>query len=264
MKKMILFILAALFALALSAPALADGIWEPDYDEFFFRHRDECVYTDAHYEAQSDSAVYETPERDSVVTTIPAGTVVYIGYTWTSDTTWGYCEYSGESGWVELGDFRKLYDASDFRAEHAEELTEAGGTVSLAENAAVVLWAFPGSGEIVERIDSAEWDWADDPAYYETYTDEEGRAWGHVNYFYALSGWICLDEPGAEDLPAAAPRYADGEDDAFDPVAAFGVNIDKDREVKPLGPVMSVLLVVIAAATVIICIPAMKKDRKGK
>ena len=203
MKKLCSLLLCVLLAAGLAGPALADVIWEPD-DDFYTAHYDECTLVQADFEAQTDTAIQKSPEDAAVLETVPAGETVYVSFLWHG---WGYAETTG--GWVDLSGFRKLYDESDFLAAHQHELTDEEGTVSRAENDPIVLWTFPGSGVIADVIRRDDFDWAeDDPAYYTLWTDEDGARWGRVGYYYSARGWICLDKPGADDLPGTAPVYA--------------------------------------------------------
>ncbi len=212
MKKLISLLLCLLLAAMLAVPALADVIWEP-WDDFYTQHRSECLHMDARFEAQTDVDVYKSPQKRTVVTTIPVGTEVYISWVWPSDVEWGYYEYVTDTdegdGWLELSGLRRLYNADDFDREYAGEITEEAGFIPLEEYGSIYIWPYPGSGEWIDCIDSAAWDWAEDPSYYATWTDDAGHRWGHVGYYYGIQGWVCLTDPGADDLPRTAPRYAD-------------------------------------------------------
>lgn len=209
MKKLICLALCALLAAALAVPAAADLIWEPD-DDFYYSHIEECTRVDASYEAQTDARVVESPTKASVKDTVAAGEEIYVYYEWNG---WGYFERWQDGGWtegwVDLGDFMRLYNEDDFFADHADEIADAAGEIARAPGQSIYLWTFPGSGETADVIDDG-FDWADyDPAYGVVYTDENGRTWGSVGYYYGMSGWVCLDDPGADELPATAPRYAE-------------------------------------------------------
>lgn len=109
MKKAISLLLCLLLTAALTAPALADVIWEPD-DDFYFAHFDECRASDEGYLAGTDTTVYADPETPVSAGVIPAGESVATPYIWTDKNgdEWGYVEYYDESGagwiqgWVDL------------------------------------------------------------------------------------------------------------------------------------------------------------------
>lgn len=235
MKKPTCLFLCILLLSALAAPALADVIWEPEND-FYFSHMDECERVDAYYEAQTDADVQKSPTQSASKGTILRGEEVYVYYDWHG---WGYVEFAEAGvwtgGWVDLGSFRRLYGADDFLAAHEAEFTQETGSVSRADGERIVLWTFPGSGETAGVIDDG-FDWADDPAYQSVWTDEAGRQWGRVGYYYGMRGWICLTDPNADDLPATAPRYA-GEQ----PVPA-----------ETAGASVPILVIVLVAAVVLV------------
>ena len=239
MKKRFAFLLCLLLALLPVSSAFADVIWEPA-DSFYEMHSEECVYADSWYEAQTEVSIQKDPESSKSVGTVAEGDTVYIDFTWPLESEWGYVETfsdHGSGGWVRLSDLRRLYDGSDFLSEHAEEITGDSDTFPLIKDGAVVLWEFPGSGKVVERIDGQ---WGDDLSYSGTWTDESGSVWGQVSYYYGLSGWICLSDPSSEDLPVTAPRYAEEEA----PAAEEALN--------PVGLSIPVLVIVLVAAVVIV------------
>lgn len=239
MKKLISLALCAALALALCAPALADVIWEPD-DDFYMEHFDECEYVNASYEAAADVNAMESPVERKTAAKIEAGTLVYVSYVWHGEhADWGYAE--SYDGWVPLNVMRRLYNAADFAAEHAGELVAREGAVSRAEHSTICFYTFPGSGK-AETVDAADFDWAeDDPAYYEVWTDAEGREWSHVGYYYAIRGWVCLSDPEADDLPADAPYYAEPEPDLSDVTEAA-------EPAAPAGLSLAAILVIVVMA----------------
>ena len=215
MKKLLTLFFCAVLVLGTAVPALADVIWEP-MDGFYMAHADECEYLDGSYEAREDAPLRESPDKSAGTNAVPAGETVHISYGWQG---WGYVESTWGDGWVELTRFRRLYGPGDFLARHGEEIVPGEGTISRAENESICFWTYPGSGVIADRMDSAAYDWADsDPAYTALWTDGEGRRWGRVGYYYGIrDGWVCLDDPGAEDLPREGPVYADETGEAGDP-----------------------------------------------
>ena len=78
------------------------------------------------------------------------------------------------------------------------------------EDMEILFYTYPGSDDSY-RVQVAGGDWM--PGYWLTYEDEKGRTWGCVDYYYAQSGWVCIDEPQAgpeelwpEGLPKIDPR----------------------------------------------------------
>ena len=244
MKKLFTLCLSVLLLAVLTVPALADVIWEPD-DSFYWAHYDECQRVGADYEARTDAALCESPDSDVRRGTLSAGTVARVYYRWED---WGCVD----GGWVELAQLRRLYGEDDFIAAHGDEIVEEDGAVSRAENGTIVLWTFPGSGEVASVIDSAAFAWAeDDPSYYAVWTDGDGSAWGRVGYYYLARGWICLDDPGADDLPRTAPVYADAADE---PTLA-----EDDSRAPTTGMAVTLLVILVAAAAVVLMIPLLRK-----
>lgn len=258
MKKLISLLLCAVLALALCMPAMADIIWEPD-DDFYMEHRDECARVESDYEAVSAVNAMKSPVERKTAASIETGTVVYISYVWHGEhADWGYTE--NYNGWVPLNFMRRLYNAADFAAEHAEEFVERAGSVSRAEHDTICFYTFPGSGEIEMSIAPADFDWAeDDPAYYEVWTDAEGREWGHVGYYYAIRGWVCLSDPEADDLPADAPYYAEPAPDISD-------TSSDSSSAAPAGLSLAATLVIIVMAVTAVIISAgfMRKEKQAR
>lgn len=235
MKKTISLLLCLLLTVPLAVTACADVIWEPN-DSFYEMHFDDCIYINSDYEAQGEAEIREDPESDKTLGTIAKGEIVYIGYIWPQESAWGYVE-NGDGGWVSLADFRRLYNADDFYSEHAADISDDSGSTAPDADNPVVLWTFPGSGVIVDHI-GENYSEEDDIAYSGTWTDEDGRTWGNVQYYYGLKGWICLTDLSAEDLPETAPYYAEEQ-----PVPADSPEIDA-------GPSVPVLVIVLVAAVV--------------
>lgn len=100
MKKLLTLFLCLLLAAALTAPALADVIWEP-MDDFYFEHMDECRMDEADYTFEADVTLYKSPEDPTAVRVVPAGETRQILCRWTgrNGDEWGYIEYY-DNGWV--------------------------------------------------------------------------------------------------------------------------------------------------------------------
>lgn len=266
MKKIVSVIACLLLLAALAAPALADVIWLPE-DSFYESHIDECVRVESRYEAQRDTVVQKSPTDSRATGQIAAGEVVYVYFDWNG---WGYVEHwdgGAVDGWLDLGAFRRLYDASDFLAEHGAELTDASGVVSREEAPLICLWPYPGARAPWDTLDSAMFDWAEeDPAYDRTWTDADGRVWGEVGYYYGSRGWVCLDAPGDDTLPALAPYYADETDAPGEAAAAPSAESAAPAEPAPGGPDLPVLAIVLVAAVVVLTAAAivlLTRRKKG-
>lgn len=255
MKKPAVLPLCLLILAALVVPACADVIWEPYGDTFYEENRADCVYVNAVYEALTDVTIRQSPGASAKSGAIPAGEEVYVGYTWASAAgkDWGYVERDGASGWADLGNMARLYDEACFQREHGGQFTALNEPQALETDAAVVyLWSFPGSGRIRDELDrSIPW-LADTPPSYDTlWTDGEGRTWARITYYYGMGGWIYLADPSASDLPATAPRYAGGTDEAPAPTGESGDF--------PVLPVTLAAAVVLVTAVLLVVLGRKKK-----
>ena len=211
MKRIRTLLLALTLLAALTVPALADVIWEPE-NSFFQTHRAECDYVyDHRYEAQANAAVCADPSRQNAVGTVPAGETRFFDWLWTdaAGALWGYSEQDG--GWLRLSDFRRLYTESVFYAEHADAIVDEEGALPLSTERAFCSYTFPGSGTTTgARFGGPDSAGLDDPTfrYQKTYTDEAGRKWGLASFSGRYHIWVCLTDPLDDALPATAPKYA--------------------------------------------------------
>ena len=214
MKKVISICLALVLLCTLAAPVLADVIWMPYGDTFFEDHMADCEYVSESYEAKQDAPYYRSPEEaDKALGTVPAGTVVGIEYLWNHGewgTGWNR-DLPEDGWWVRLEDFRKLYGADDFEAEHRSELISENGVFRPEGGSTVCFWAFPGAASCSSMPISEEFSDSDANINYDmVYTDGEGRKWGRVIYYFGYRDcWVCISDPSNQNLPETAPRYAD-------------------------------------------------------
>ena len=282
MKKLMALLLAAMLSAALSFPALADVIWEP-YGDFWSEHSNECEYLDgARFEAQTDTPLVASPDDPAVLDTIPAGDVVYVGYSWQGGELWGAVEGfrregsdTWQEGWVRLADFRKLYGPAEFAADHQNEFFEADGGVTVTNRTPVVLWTFPGSGETAGTVGGPDFWMEEETASFDrVWTDEDGHDWAQLSYFYGLRGcWVYLPDPETDSLPRTAPRYADGSPAApgtpeapEQPAPAETPTPEPmpERPVQPIVPILvpAVLVIAAAAAAAVLIVVLTKKKRR--
>ena len=106
MKKTVALFLCLLLAAALTAPALADVIWEP-MDDFYFEHYDECRMEERDYTLSANTMLYRSPEDPASAGILAAGTTQKIRCVWTASNgdEWGYIEYYADGwvkGWIDL------------------------------------------------------------------------------------------------------------------------------------------------------------------
>lgn len=211
MKKMIC---ALLTACLLSVSALADVIWEPN-DDFYQKHYEECEYLGRSYYANGQEGfvrAFETPEaKKTVETCLENGTELYVSFTMEYEgETWGVVELGeGKTGWVLMDALMLIYDNQSFMEEHEAEFRPYDGSfeeLCTSENQRVIFWSYPGSGQIRGDFETLHQNYNSlNPDV--TWTDEEGRVWGHVGYYMAARGWVCLSDPGNESIPAIEHGY---------------------------------------------------------
>ncbi len=207
MKRTLSIFLALLLALTLTAPAaLADVVWEPVSDSFYDSHRDDFSYFGRSLYLNGQDGVtvlYKSPDGD-VIGSVPNGETVYAEHSWRDwylifDPTAE--EYSMDTCYIRISDAVPVYDSAAFLAEYGESITTVGTPryPTLPEDAGqkVCLYSYPGSGEVWTTMDPEGC-----PGCSLLFTDEDGLAWGFVNYWYGVRDvWMCLDDPCNDTLP---------------------------------------------------------------
>jgi len=227
MKKLTCLLLCVLLVCFTAAPALADVIWEPYEDSFYAKHSGECKSVSSNYIVNSPTdsvTVYESPLSETQKSVFNNGATIYIGYTWTDTAgkVWGVVEYedsangipnsvwyNGDTGWLDMADMVRMYNANDFWTDHETEFTSYNEPQTIPADKVLLLWTYPGSGETSGSIDYQQWGWKpdDEPTYSTSWTDKSGLQWAYVSYYYACTGWICLSDPNNENLPVTKRNY---------------------------------------------------------
>ena len=199
LKRLLALCLTCLMLAALTVPAAADVIWEPN-DLFYKTHANECEYIRyRRYLTNSDTGyVYQYQSPASSVTTAshPNGTEIALAWLYTDGNgeTWGLP--SDESGWVKLSELSLIYDCQEFVREHESELVPfADGSfepIVSTDEKPVLSWTYPG-GEKSHTLPVGE----DITEYvHSTYTAEDGKLWGYIIYMYGMRDfWVCLSAP---------------------------------------------------------------------
>ena len=249
MKRTLCLLLVLVFVLALAPTVFADVIIEPE-DSFFWDHRGECVRVERPYYAdgpENVAEVYRSPESAAVVERVKNGEVLTISYCYEDENgvRWGLCDYYSLeehwTGWIPMDYLLLKYDYICFREEFADRIVEETGTLT-ESGAAVRFWTYPGSD--YARDFAVEGDYA--PEYYETFTDDAGRKWGHIGYHMGLRDvWVCLDDPTAD----YAALYAENPPQAVThPVKEQGA---EPIEIKPSGPSMGGILAAVCVISIL-------------
>ena len=215
MKRTRNVLLAALLLVSLLAPAArADVIVEPR-DNFAAAHQDECQYLPRAYTAngaEGYTALWASPLSNRQVANLANGTNLYCYYLYADDAgeTWALWE-GDDIGWVHLSDCLVVPDYLTFQETCGDAFTDYDPAYDNAFDAldTVVLWKYPGSGEIVEEHVDAQWfrqNVSPAEAFTQCYLDPQGNFWGFSNYCYGIrNAWVCLSAPTAIQLPGADP-----------------------------------------------------------
>jgi len=221
MKKTCL-ILAAILFLSLALPpggARADVLWEPE-DDFYNKHSDECVTVSRIFYANGEDgyvSMKKEPGARREVGKIENGETIYIQFTYNHNgESWGIAEFTEPkserwtSGWTPMDQLQAKYDYISFDEEHSSEYYSYSDDDTTHEPIDIVLWTWPGSGEIASTLQK-EWLDPDTDSYIlngptRAYKDSDGREWGFVGYFYgSRNSWICLSDPSNDNIPAFNP-----------------------------------------------------------
>lgn len=228
MKKAILtLILCAALILCLAASALADVIYEPS-DDFYYSHMEDCGHVNRTFYANAPSgeAAYAAKPGGETTGAYPNGREVYVSATYEDGdgAQWGYAEIfdTGEKGWARMDELLMKYDSQSFYDEFRAELKDYDGPGLDVSRETAVLWTYPESGEIAGEL-GPENGFGDELTFSESWTDGQGRTWGHIGYYYGIRDrWVCLDDPGntaiepvsRQELPDWSAAPASPEPDA--------------------------------------------------
>jgi hypothetical protein len=198
-KTTVTLLLCLVLALSLTSAALADVIYEPA-DDFYFSHLEECGHVNRSFyvNAPSGAAEYAAEPGGKVSGSYPNGQEVYVSATYTdkSGADWGYAEIfdSGEKGWALLSD---LLLNTTARASMRSSAPRSGNTTGPASTSGRKP---PSSGPTPSPATHAgtlgpENGFNEELTFYESWTDEQGRLWGHIGYFYGIRDrWVCVSD----------------------------------------------------------------------
>lgn len=222
MRRIFALLVTAVALCVLTVPAFADVIWTPE-DDFFEQHDDACTYVGRSYYANAQAgsvAVCKEPGGKELASAAN-GAEFYVSFTYDLDgDAWGVVEYDvndgtdkwlgwktgkkSGTGWVKMDDLLVIYDQQSFEEEHSAAFKAyAGGfdAVLASDDQRVIVWTYPGSGEMTADFEKLNHDYADAMSVDRQWTDEDGLVWGHVGYYMGARGWVCLSDPSNQDLP---------------------------------------------------------------
>lgn len=215
MKKLTTLLLSLLLVFSMTVSAAADLLWEPE-DSYYHKQTDYprsslyCVY---YVPEGLTCTVYRSPADPTVLAILEPGTEIYVGFSLTIDgEEWGVGAVHGSDveGCFRLGRLQREYDHETFRQDHLEQIREDDSIVLHADDLeeAALLWSYPGSGQKKGSITKDSLLYEQSGQYNEGfvpfqyfYEDSDGGVWGYVPYFYALKGWIYLDDPENPEPP---------------------------------------------------------------
>lgn len=209
MKRRLLALLTAVLLMMTAAtPAFADVIWEPD-NNFYERHRDECVYHDRAYLVNGEkgyAAMRNAPDSLVEIMNVANGTRFYMNFIWTDEdgVQWGIGYPEGDiEGWVALSDMAMIYDYISFKEDHGHEFQEYDGSGDHLTAACV--YSYPG-GVCGSRMEQGGGDYSFAEGFRNLYTDENGLRWTFIGYYMGhRDGWVCIDDPLNENLGVESP-----------------------------------------------------------
>lgn len=217
MKRLSSAVLTLLLLLALTPPAYADIMWEPDGNRFYESHRGECEYNTRSYYANGPEGfvtAWDAPDGGVVQAQYQNGEALWVGYTWQDWALISRWEDGKETtGWVPLAELSLIYDYLSFQEEYADQIKPYNDEFgNYAGDAKVVnFYEYPGAPEVDESFEvdggmdvlGCLTGSGESPSYIGSiFVDEDGRTWGFINYMYGYrNAWFCLDAPDGEDFP---------------------------------------------------------------
>lgn len=175
----------------------ADVILEPQ-DNFWARHRKECMHIERRYTANGEIFTWKAPNSFIKTGTLDNQTVLNVSFIYTdkNGVDWGFVK---NKEWILLADTVLVYDSRQFLEDYADEIISAEEVRELKKGSKVIFWTYPQSG----KIKIPERELSDDVSFDVIYTDEEGREWGYRSYYQGIRDfWVCFSELNKEDIPA--------------------------------------------------------------
>lgn len=204
-----------LLAAVLCPTALADVIWEPFENSFYNTHREDMEYLNRDFYANGQEGYLElfTKPGGNSLGFAKNGETFNISYVYTDEVGegWGLVQYTekgeflvndsyGENNaYVKIADTLQKYDVWSFDEEFGDEFSPYDGDYS-EFSGALVLWSYPNSGEITANFEETTTDHFN---ISDVYTDDNGRVWGRVSYYYGVkNSWVCISEPANTTIAA--------------------------------------------------------------
>ena len=264
MKEKIAALLIFAVVLSLAFPAVfagADAIALPDND-FFMRNMNDCEHLGMSFFANGKNgfvSLRSAPGANREVAKFVNGEILNISFTYNRNgEIWGLAEFSSPrterwtSGWLPMTELYPKYDYRAFDADFANEIFEYDEVLDL--EGVVLLWSWPGSGDVVWRFDPDSFD-LDYLTFVYAYKDPEGRVWGFVGYLYGTRNvWVCISDPSNSSIPAFNPAPTPALRPAADPSAWPGGGMSTSL-------LVIILVAAVALITVVLIRVFWKKDK---
>ncbi len=203
-----MFLIAALLA-ALTLPAYADVLWEPE-NSFYEKHHEDCEYLGRRYMVNSPDGfitVWDAPDGSRVLGQFENGSKLWVYWLYEN---WGVIGHrDGDKpieGWVDMNSMVLLYDHTAFAEDYADQIRPYNGEFADydGEDKIFNFYEYPGAPEICHWMQATTKFVPDLTGIYEdgqsiiqsVFVDENGLTWGYIGYYGGqLNAWFCLDDP---------------------------------------------------------------------
>ena len=276
MAKRIVTILALMCLFMLPLSAYADVVMGND---FFYKNVNKTVPVDQTFTVNSPSgqiSAKEKPGSASEVYSLDNGTVVRIKAAYRhKGAYWGIPPESHSNqawGWLPMDELLTWYSLNDFLDVHLDEFYDyAGGFDGLCAAGDYYIWQWPGSDREKVHYFVDDYEGLDDPGAYRAryaWLDGEGREWlytiifdgggGGLSRFGSIDGWICIDDPQNDQIPAFNPAP---EPALWSPPDGSG---SAGQGGSGSGFPLPLLIVIIAAVAAAVLILILRRREKAK
>ena len=268
MKKIMYVLYACICFCFLGVSVQADLIFEPYEDPFYYKYAEECTYVNRVFTANGPDGIvilYESPDSAVEITAWKNGFTAYISFTYEDENgvLWGVYDNGDrkESGWMPMEYMEVVYDSISFEEEYADDIIEENGNLDEAYlETEVYVYQYPGAQDGYCVTVSGE----DLPEYQCVFTDEEGRRWGRIGYYYGHKNkWICLQNPTADYdtlFPNGAPERSMKQEEAKE----FGETRIIPEDTVPSGKIVIWVVVIVIGVVVatVILLMVLKRETK--
>jgi len=255
-----------------SVAAYADLIYEPYNNDFYNRHKSECVHMNRSFIANGPKgyvAIYSEPNGKALGGT-ENDSVFRVNFTYDYDgVIWGIVTYSvsdagdatlvpggyGSDGWVRMSDMILRYDYISFEEEHADRIEDTYVNYDILGEglSQLCLYEYPGGGLVHTIKPETEYPEMNIHVLTKSYVGDGGRTWAYGAYNRGIRNyWVCLTDPENENLPVTDIKYDDVVQKAKVPSDVVNSMGKDDVAIKELIPIMLAILGCVAVTAVLI------------